>query len=142
MNDKTMARADFFKYVVGKTVSMVGEVTGDLVKPFTEASNTALGMVLKPLLPVDEYDGRVKLLMSCKPPLFIIGRINENCLAVEALCEDDGFLLSYQSHEDSFSCGICGKRHDINRTDDAIETDLKTIPLVIREGQICLLSGS
>jgi hypothetical protein len=142
MNDKTMARADFFKYVVGRTASLVGKATEDLTIPLSVASDVAASLVTKPLISIGEYDGAMKLLTSCKPPLFLVGEPHNNLIAILALCEKDNFLLSYQPQYDSFYCSACGERHELNRSDGEIKTDLKAIPLVIREGKICLLCGS
>jgi hypothetical protein len=97
-------------------------------------------MVSKPLMPLSEFDGSVKLLTSTKPPLYLIGEINDKIMAVSALCAQDGFLFSYQPQDDSLYCAICGVKHVISRTDERIETDLATIPLFVKEGQICMLS--
>jgi hypothetical protein len=142
MNDKTMARADFFKYVIGKTASLVSKAAEDFTKPLSAASVAAVHTITKPLLSVGEFDCEIKLLASSTPPLFLMGDLNKGISAISALCENDSFLLSYQAHDETFFCGVCGATHKLNRLENGIEIDLETIPLVIVEGNICLLSRS
>jgi hypothetical protein len=142
MSDKAMARAEFFKYVAGKTVSILGDAAEGLAKPLADAACSVPGMISKPLIPLSEFDGSVKLLASTKPPLYLIGAINNSITAVSALCAEDGFLFSYQPQDDSLYCAICGAQHVISRSDEEIETDLATIPLFVKEGQICMLLKS
>lgn len=134
-----MGRADFFKYIFGKTAQAAADITENMIKPLHEANLIAQKVVTQPLLAVAEYSGEPSMVMSSKPPVYVVGEIDKNLTAFGALCKNDGFLLRYLPHEQALFCSACGAKHRLELKEDRIESDLETYPVAVKEDKICLL---
>jgi len=139
MTEKRMGRADFLKYAFARTTSAAFKVAEDIMEPLRQAGETVENTVTTPLIPVNEYDGKAKLITSSKPPVYLIGEVGSNLTAVRAICDSDGFLLSYLAQVDALYCSACNAKHKIAYEEDRIVVDLPVLPLTVKEGYINLL---
>lgn len=141
MHDNAMGRAEFLKYVVGKTTSTATEFMEVLAEPLHQVEGIIKQTIYKRILPIDQYFNEPKLLTSSQPPLYIVGEINKNLIAFSAVCEKDGLLLSYLPQESAFYCSLCGIKHSLVKADEYMVADLPSFSLTVEDGFICLIKN-
>lgn len=139
MIDEKIGRAGFLKQVFQRTSKAAFQIAENMIEPLHEASATAGKLLGTPLMAVEDLTENPQLLTSSKPPLFIFGTVEDEMVGVSAVCEADGFLLSYIPREDSLYCGACKKKHVLGRMEGRITIDLPSYPLTVIDGQIHLV---
>lgn len=139
MTEKRMGRADFLKYAFARTTSAAFKVAEDIIEPLKQAGETVEKAVSTPLIRVNEYNGKPKLITASEPPVYLIGEVGKNLTAVRAICGNDGFLLSHLAQANALYCSACNAKHKIQYEEDRIVIDLPVLPLTVKEGYINLL---
>ena len=139
MIDEKIGRAGFLKQVFQKTSRTVFEIAENVIEPLQDAGAVAGKLLGTSLIAIEELTENPQLLTSSKPPLFIFGTVEDEMVGVRAVCEADGFLLSYIPREDSLYCGACKKKHVLGRMEGRITIDLPSYPLTVMDGQIHLV---
>lgn len=134
-----MNRSDFLKQVIHTTASYAYRLTEDLFEPLQQVKEISRQEIYHPLIPIDQYDGKPKLITSVQPPLYIVGEPSKSLAALKAICEADGFLLSYIPQGGALYCGVCNANHALAYEGERIVSDLETYAITVKEGYIYLV---
>ncbi len=136
--EKVLDRAGFLRYLVSSGASTVMDLAGHFINPLANVEETKK-LLVKPLIPLSQYDSRPQLLTAANPPLFLVGEPGKDLRALKATCEKDGFLLTYLPQQEALYCAACNAKHGLKRGEETAGDTLPTFTVAVDGDYICLI---